>query len=51
MVETFPDFPVIQFVVNDESKSNKEIVKKTFINHQYVRPCLRSNVISSERGL
>ena len=51
MVETFPDFPVIQFVVNDESKSNKEIVKKTFINHQYVRPCLRSSVISSERGL
>jgi hypothetical protein len=54
MVETFPDFPVIQFVVNDGNKTDlvdKEIIKKTFINYQYVRDSIESNVISSERGL
>ncbi len=51
MVETFPKFPVIQFVVNDGNKRNKEIIKKTFINYQYVRDSIESNVISSERGL
>ena len=51
MVDTFPEFPVIQFVVNDGNKRNKEIIKKTFINYQYVRDSIESNVISSERGL
>jgi hypothetical protein len=51
MVDTFPEFPVIQFVVNDENKINKEIIKKTFINHQYARPCIKSYIIDYEKGL
>ena len=51
MVDTFPEFPVIQFVVNDENKVDKEIITKTFINYQYARPCIRSYAIDSERGL
>ena len=51
MVDAFPEFPIIQFVVNDESKTNKEIRKKTFINHRYVRPSIKSYIIDYEKGL
>ena len=51
MVDAFPEFPIIQFVVNDESKTNKEIIKKTFINHQYERPSIKSYIIDYEKGL
>ena len=54
MEETFPEFPVIQFVVNDGDKTDlvdKEIMKKTFINYQYARNCIFDGyVIDSERG-
>ena len=51
MIDSFPEFPVIQFVVNDESKRNKEIMKKTFVNHQYERPSIKSYIIDYEKGL
>jgi len=51
MVDTFPGFPVIQFVVNDGDKADKEIMKKTFINYQYSKDCIEDYIINSERGL
>jgi len=51
MVDTFPEFPVIQFVVNDENKVDKEVIKKTFINHQYGRPSIKNYIIDHEKGL
>ncbi len=51
MVDTFPGFPVIQFVVNDGDKADKEIIKKTFINYQYSKDCIEDYAINSERGL
>ena len=51
MADTFPEFPIMQFVVNDENKINKEIIKKTFINHRYVRPSIKSYIIDYEKGL
>ena len=51
MIDSFPEFPVIQFVVNDESKRNKEIMKKTFVNYQYERPSIKSYIIDYEKGL
>ena len=40
-IETFPKFSVIEFVINDKNKTNKEVFKKTYVNKRFIRESIQ----------